>query len=908
MRNLLPTKLHSPALAGDVAIRRRLLAQLDRGLDKKLTLLCAPAGYGKTTLLAFWLRALLDGDTGVRAAWYTLDKTDDNLPTFVSYLVAAIRQADPTALADWVELDRRPSAPGPEALTTELAQAADALPGRLIIVLDDYHFITDQAIHRLMTHLLRHLPPTLHLVITARQDPPLGIPLLRGRNQVSELRAHDLALSLPEAEEFLSGALAAPVAPEIVRVLWERTEGWAVGLRLAAISLAAGEDHHRFIYNFQQHSSRHIVDYLVDEVLQAQPPEVNDFLLGTSILDRLSGELCAAVLGMEGRAAQAMLTDLARHNLFVVPLDDHGEWHRYHSQFRTMLHNRLRANASSAEIAALHRRAAAWLAQQDLISEALPHYLAAEDTEGAAGLIERHIPEMLNQERWQALARWLALLPEALIEGRPALLLLRAWVLNFDFKQDAIRPLVERAERLLREGEAAGPEVDALWGQAHALRASTIFAPGPTAEALAHAAEALRLLPPRHCWTRAYALSYLAQWTMARGNYPAARALIEAEIAAAGPATTAYLVRLYYARCVITYLAGDLDDFQAAVTRYEAAARQLEMPVELKWAQWGLGIVHLERNEPELALEYLQAVITRPELAHFQTLRLATFASLGIYADQDRPTEAQEALAVLRRRLGADPDPNNLREVEALEAYWALLTGDLPPAGRWARGAAQETPAFNLAARATILIRICLALGTPADLERATDLAQRLLEEYRRLHNVGAQAPMLVLLALACWQRRMTGPALPALREALALGYPRGRRHMFTEHGARMGEMLRELTREPGYAAMAGGLLAELGRLGHAGRPWRQQEAGAEQIIEPLTEREAEILDRLAAGLSNKEIAYRLGISPITVRNHTVNIYSKLHVASRRQAVERARQLGFLSSPLATGPRQDSTK
>lgn len=898
MRNLLATKLRVPAPAGDVTVRRRLLAQLNRGPAKKLTLICAPAGFGKTTLVALWLHSLIEGDSpdrsALRATWYTIDATDDDLATFVSYLVAAIRIADADALADWVDLDRRPGAPTPEALTTELAQAGEHLTSRLIVVLDDYHFITNPEIHRLVGHLLRHLPPALHLVITARHDPPLGLSQLRARDQINELRAHHLAFSMEETDRFFFDTLGVAIEPDILAALWERTEGWAVGLRLAAISLQASEDRRRFIDHFRQHSSRYIIDYLVDEVLCCQPPETHDFLLHTSILGRLSAELCAAVLNIEPLAAQGMLAYLERNNLFVAPLDDHREWYRYHSQFQTMLGNRLRGHEPAAQIAALHSRAAVWLAAHDLVAEALPHYLAAGDPGGAAALVERHIPEMLNRERWSRLAGWLALLPGPLIERRPALLLLRAWVYIYDFKQVQIRPLVEQAERLLRSEEGQASEAAALWGQIYTLRASTIFASGPTDEVIAYAEEALRLLPSSYVWVRSYALGYLAQWRLARGDCLTARQMIEAEMAAAGPALNEYLVRLYYTWSVITYLAGSLDEFQRAAARYEAAARQLDMLVDLKWAQWGLGIVHLERNELEPALAYMAAVVTRPELAHFQTLRLATFALLEVYADQGRAAEALAALAALRGRLGADPDPNNLHEVEALEAYWALLSGDLAAAGRWARTTTPEAAVFNLASRAAIHVRIYLALGGPADLEQATGLALRLLEEYRRLHNVGAQPSILALLARAYWQRQMPRPALAALREALTLGYPRGWRHVFTEHGAIMAEMLRVLAREPQFADAASSLLAELGRLGQVSRPWRQHQAGGELVVEPLTERETDVLRLLSGGLSNKEIAYRLGISPITVRNHTVNIYDKLHVESRRQAVSKAQQLGLL--------------
>ena len=830
MQSLLETKLYLPELAGDVLPRRRLLARLDQGLGGKLTLVCAPAGFGKTTLAVAWLQSLLSNEDAsrapVRAGWYSVDEHDNDLTTFVSYLAAALRAADAHALSGWIEPDRRPTTPQPEELAVELIQGCLAVHGRLVLVLDDYHFIRDQSIHRLVNHLLRHLPPALHVVIT---DPPRPA-LWAWPNCAPATRSASCApitwrFCRTRPMRFSTVRSRGSIDPGTVEMLWERTEGWAAGLRLAALSLQASDDRQRFVRNFGQRSSRHIADYLVDEVLQSQAPEVHDFLLRTSILERFCGELCAAVLDIEPRRSQATLDTLERSNLFLIGLDDHGEWYRYHGQFRTMLQNRLGAHLAADEVAALHRRAALWLGEHDLVGEALPHFVAAGDLDGAASLVERHIPDLLAREQWRQIDHWLAMLPEELIEQRPALLLLRAWQYEHEFNHGGIKRLVERAEGLLRNGTTQTAEPEAVWGQIHALRISPVFATAPTAETIAHGQEALRLLPPRYAWAHAYALGYLARWIQATGDYPTARQMVEAEIAAAGTTPSGHLVRLHLFLNVLQLLSGNIDDFYRTLVRYEEIARRAEQPVHVQWAQWGLSTVYLERNEPEQALERLRFVFAQPELAEFLTLRLAAHALVGLEAQQGRGDEVQEALAVLRRRLGDTPDANSLKEVDALEAYWALQRGDLAAAERWARSADQDPPVTNLSDRGAIRARVYVALGQPADLERATGLVQDLLAKYRAINFVRSQIAMLVLLARIYRLRRMQQPALAALREAVELGYPRGYRRVFTEQGPLMGEMLHELAREPKFAAMAGSLLAELARVGEVSQPWLRRQA-----------------------------------------------------------------------------------
>ena len=892
------TKFYLPEPVLDAVARPHLLAALDAGLDRKLTLICAPAGFGKTTLAATWLRSLAarqdEAGPCIRVAWYALDATDNDLVTFAARLVTALRHADPGFLADWIDLDRRSTVPRPDYLAAELALGLQSV-NRVVITLEDYHFIRDPAIHTLLSEWIRLLPSSIHLVILSRQDPPLGLSRLRANGHVTELHARELAFSAPETASLLAGLVGEQLDPEAVQVLWEQTEGWVVGLRLAALSLQKAEDRARFLADFRGYGSRHIGEYLMDEVLRNQPSDVENFLLQTSILNRLSGPLCAAVLGLNRVEGQALLERVVAQDLFVTALDDYGGWYRYHGQFQTLLRQRLPSRFGDRKLAELHHRAAAWLIEAGLVTEALPHYLAAGDVTAAAHLVEAYAPVLEHNQAWGQLSQWLALLPPDVTERRPALLLAHAWLLYARSAWSHIPPVVERAEALLSAGSGADDDqVAILRGQVEALRCTTLFPMTSIDVKIKHGQEALRLLPPEYSRARGSALNYLARWLNAASRPDEARQLIEDELAAVGSSDLRYAVRVYYNLCVLEYFASDLDRYEVVARRLRDLAQEANQPIDLMWADFILGRISLERNAVDAAVEHLAALFARPSWASFQALLMGAYLLLPLYAERGSTERGVGVVTMLRQRLVEAPDEYNRREVEALEAYWAMLTGDKVAAAAWVRSAERRPPTEHESRRGFIRVRVLLGLDETAYLAEAAEVLEYLLPCYERMHYTPEHVHTLTLLARVRWQRRQREAALAALRTAITLGYPRGYRRAFTLHGAVMGEMLLELAREKDYAEAAGVLLLALAEVAPSASP--HPSANGEQallLIEPLTPRELQVLGGLEQGLTNKEIARYLNLSPQTIRNHTVNIYAKLQVKNRRLAVARARNLGF---------------
>lgn len=825
MGTLLAAKLYLPVASSDAVARPRLLHYLDAGLQARLILICAPAGWGKTTIASAWLRSLLaENDAGGRAlrvAWFAIDEYDDDLTTFTACLAAAIRQACPGLLGGWFDLDRRPSPPEPEAVAAELLAALAPIDHTLLIAFDDYHLVTAAPVHRFMSHFLRHLPPSVHLLITARHEPPIGVSQLRARHQVVELLCPALAFTLEETNAFLHRTIDGDLAPGTVDTLWQHTEGWLAGLRLAAISLQASQDRALFVRRFAEAGTPEVAGYLVDQVLASQPPAVHDFLLQTSILSRLSSELCAALASQHQFAGTGILDYLDRNNVFLVPLDDFGEWYRYYGQFRCTLHDRLVSQYAPEAVADLHRRAAQWLAARGDVEEAVAHYVAAGDADAAAAVLEGLIPDLLRRKQWHQSARYLSLLPEATVQRRPALLLLQCWIGIHDYNLAKIRLLVEQAEALLQDGEwrqSADPaDVAALYGQISALRTRASMGRVPLADSLASGHEALRLLPPAHVWERTFTLSTLSHVLLAFRGYAAARNLLEAELLAGNSQYAEYSLGIHYALAIVSYVAGAWGEFEAASITLGRLALALDMPGEIQLAKCMAGLLHMERNDRDAAFTMFTEVVSRPDLTHILGLRVTAYPLLEMYAERGMVAEGDALLAVLRGRLEQNLDPEGAAETDVLAAFWAVLKGDRSAAEQYVRGAPLVTPVFHLYHRGLIQVRILLALGGPLDLVQAADLAQRQAVDARKYNNTFLAVNALALLAQACWLRDRPVRALAVLRRAITLGYPLGFRRVFCEPASPVAAMLSRLAVESAFAAPAQDLLAEIARLAGAG-------------------------------------------------------------------------------------------
>ncbi len=464
---LLRTKLYRPRVTADLVHRPRLKEALNNGLDRPLILICAPAGFGKTTLLSAWL------DTcNHPSAWLSLDEHDNDLGVFLAYFVGALQTIFPDALAETQTLLSGPAIPPVTILAGALINELDELGRDFVLVLDDYHAVHEQSIHELLSALLQHPPKGLHLVITTRQDPRLSLAVLRARSQLTEIRGQDLRFTLPEIATFVVQTLGTALVDDAFAVLAEKTEGWAAGLRMATLTLRHGGDITGHIAGLHA-ENRYVMDYLTGEVLSHVPSATESFLLRTSILDRLCAPLCGEVIGSENAECQpqACLDWLEQNGVFTQSLDTKGQWYRYHHLFQELLRARLMRQSGADEVAALHLRASQWFARNGFIEEALGHALAGQDTAAAVRLVAQHRHALMNDEQWQRLESWLALFPAETVAEQVELLLTKAWLIDLDMAgSEHFAETLDKAESLIVRMANPAEHVRHLTGEIAALR------------------------------------------------------------------------------------------------------------------------------------------------------------------------------------------------------------------------------------------------------------------------------------------------------------------------------------------------------------------------------------------------------------------------------------------------------
>ncbi len=792
---LLETKLYVPRLRRGVVARPRLIERMRRGTELKLTLISAPAGFGKTTLLAEWLAAAPAGERS--AAWLSLDPGDSHAPSFWSYLVAALQTVAPGVGATSLSLLESPQPPPIRTVLATLLNELSAVPKDIVLVLDDYHEVDAPDIHEGMAFLLEHLPPRLHLVITTRADPGLPLARLRARAELVEIRAADLRFTPDEAAAYLNEAMGLALTASDVAALEARTEGWIAALQLAALSIQGREDVAGFIAGFAG-DDRYIVDYLVEEVLHRQPEHVRSFLLQTSVLDRLSGPLCDAVIGEDG--GNAMLEALDRANLFLVPLDDRRRWYRYHQLFADVLRARL-LDEEPGRAQVLHRRASGWYEENGERSEAIDHAFAAEDFERAADLVELAIPATSQHRREAMLRRWLEALPDGLLRVRPVLSNAYAGSL-------LVRGEVEGVEERLRDAErwlgAVDEAVDGPAGRAGSMvvidgaafrrlpgsiavhRAGQALILGDVAGAAAHARRALDLVGEGDHLARGGAAGLLALASWTSGDLEAASRWYAAGMASLEKAG-------HLSDVVGCALA--LADIRLAQGHLGEALRIFERGLTLATGQGGhvlrgaadmhvgISTILRERDDLEAASQHLLA---SGELGEENGLPQNPYRS-RVAAARIRQAEgdldgALELLDEAERLYVSDFSPD-VRPVAAVRASVWIAQGKLAEAWGWAREhrvtAADELSYLHEFEHAT-LARLLLAQGTRdrADdsIGQAIELTERLLAAAEDGGRKGSAIDVLVVQALARHARGDVAGALASLARAVALAEPEGHR------------------------------------------------------------------------------------------------------------------------------------
>jgi LuxR family transcriptional regulator, maltose regulon positive regulatory protein len=898
---ILATKLYLPQPRPQRVLRPHLVKQLNDGLAHKLTLVSAPAGFGKSTLISEWAAGC-----GRRVAWLSLDEGDNEVTRFLAYLIAALQTIEPEIGAGVLRLLRSPQLPPLDVILGTLLNEVTTIPDQFVLILDDYHLIDARPIDDAITFLLKHLPPQMHLVIATREDPSIPLARLRARGELTEVRAADLRFTYAETAGFLNQIMGLKLSPEEIAALESRTEGWIAGLQLAALSMQGRNDAAGFIKSFTG-SHHFVLDYLIEEVLDQQPASVQSFLLRSSILDRMCGPLCDAVLQGEGDpnsvaagAGQETLHYLERANLFVIPLDNERRWYRYHHLFGDLLRQRLLqsypglAGEPRGGVAQYHVRASEWFEENGLEIEAFQHAAAAHDIARAERLMEGNGMPLLFRGAVAPVSNWLASLPAAVLDARPGLWVMYASALLFVGQLAGVEQKLQAAEAALQDAKQDDRSRD-LIGHIASIRATLAVTQHEVENIVFQSRRALEYLAPSNLPVRT-----ATTWTLGYAYH------LQGDRAAAGQAyDEAIAISQSIGHFIINMMATlGLGNLQEMDNQLAQAAASYQHVLELAGdpplpvacgAHLGLARIHYEWNELDAAHEHAQRGVhlARQLAATDRRVACDLFLARLKLAEGDA-TGAAEILAAAEQAVQQHNFVQRIPEVGAAQVRVLLQQGN--PAA-----AAQIAQRLGLPISQA---RVHLALGeAPAALAVLAPLSRQ--AEAKRWPDERLKVMILQAIALqACGEAE---EAVQLLSQALALGEPGGFVRVFVDEGLPLAHLLSTAAARGIMPSYTGRLLAAFAaeeRNRHT-ESNRSTAATVQTLAEPLSERELEILQLIAQGLSNHEIGERLFIALDTVKGHNRRIFEKLQVQRRTEAVARARSLNLL--PFSDNNTRDNT-
>jgi LuxR family transcriptional regulator, maltose regulon positive regulatory protein len=892
---ILTTKLSWSTTSDGLVPRPRLMRLLDAGLQRALTLIIAPAGFGKTTLVSAWLESRAPQGRGndPPAAWLSLDESDSDLDSFLRYVVAALRTIFPDACPQTLGLLNALQRPSTDLFFTTLSNEIAHLPGRFILALDDFHNLHNPVVSDLLARWGRHWPAPLHLVILSRTQPPLPLADLRARGQVTELRARDLRFSPAEAEAYLRPVLTALLDDQAIQLLQQRMEGWIVALKLATLSLLRHDDPQAFTEALVQGES-YIADYLLDQVFQQQSPEVQRFLWATAVPDRFSVSLAAALLDCRLADAQALMDELKSADLFIIPLDNRQEWYRFHDLFRHFLRQTSASRQPPEEGHTTHRRAARWYADHNLFDQALYHALQANDPDLTVQVMQRGLGDILNRENRPMLERWQRLLPPAFVQNNPQLMLLEAWETIFHWDFARMDELVVSATRLLADrAEQMDPAQERLLrGQLALFKGLVAHHVNQPEKSLAFCQEALELLPESWRYARGVAFSYLGLSLHTIGRAAEAEASLIDEYQKEQDRPDSYTLRILLALGINDVKSGDLERAErvAQVVCQKAGERQLIFLES--WAHATLGYIHYLWNELDLA-EHHFAELAQMRAATFLTLSRRGMGGLAlVYQAQGNSAAARQQMEETCL-FDVEMIGRVSLETAAAQARLLSLQGDAAGAERWVDHSPLPLPDRPLYPSTeepyTTRARILILRGRPEDIQAALQLLDALDRVAIQTHTDRSRVEILALRALAEMACGQSAAARRSLKEAVSLAGRGGIIRTFVELGLPMQALLRQMATQAEVAQHVSQVLAAFsggdeGETAVANIPFPES---------PLTLRELEILHLLGQRLSAKEIAAQLNLSPNTVKRHRANIYQKLGVNRLTEALAAADGLGL---------------
>lgn len=899
---ILATKLYIPEVRPQAVVRHRLMERLEVSLQGKLTLISAPAGFGKTTLIGTWI-----SHSGYRTAWLSLDEGDSDPLRFLTYLIAALQTIAPRVAVGILKMLQSSQPPPIHALLTTLLNEITTISERFVIILDDYHLLDSKPVDDALAFILERQPPHMHLVIGTREDPRLPLARLRARGQLTELRSRDLRFTPDETAEFLNQVMDLHLSIEDVVALDRRTEGWITGLQLAAISIKGQEDTANFIQSFTG-SHHYVLDYLVEEVLQQQPAQVQRFLIGTSCLDRLCGSLCDAVLLDTTLTGQDTLSTLERSNLFIVPLDDERRWYRYHHLFADLLRQRL-YRSHLEEIHQLHHRASDWFEQNGFMDDAITHAMRGVDYQRAAYLIETQYRDNYELGNQIVLRHWLAELPEALIFSRPQLCILHAWNLFTGGHLNRVNKSLVVGEELLAgnteqdDSSTINPvqptngDKAALLGQIAAIRSFLASYNGDVPGTIRLAHQALEALPEQQLAWRTAVLSALGDAYVNTGQITAAHQAQSNALDLAKASGDPYMLIIAHLTLAETLRQqGKLQQVLSICSHHSMKANESGLS-QSALVGWLLGIwseVLAEMNDLDTAIKYAQkgAKLATDGGDTLYQVKSNLYLTQVLFSGGHQ-SEAQKTI-----RLMLDSAQNGdiprwaLHQASAWQVRLWLAEGNIERASQWAQEHNFDPDgelSYLREMEHMVFARLLLAQGR---VDEAIRLLSHLLEVTRTNGRLSKVIELLNLQALAVHFVGNTAQSLTKLEETLLLARPEGFVRVFVDEGSPMARLLYEAIAHdivPDYARQ---LLSAF----PLSDPQRSPAPPSNNQLAPLTQREIEILRLIGDGLTNPEIAFRLSLSLNTIKSHTRSINAKLDVSNRMQAVNRARALGLIDT------------
>jgi LuxR family maltose regulon positive regulatory protein len=908
-RILLQTKMHRPSPPHDLIERMRLVEWLNHDIDRPLILVCAPAGFGKSTLVGTWLEHMSadkgENSISLPSAWLSLDEDDGDLNLFLRYFISALRTIFNDACKETLALLQARQQPPQTVLSTTFSNELEKLPGECILVLDDYHTIHSVEVHNLLGELVRHWPKQLHLVLISRISPPLPLDSMRAKGMISEIRTRNLRFTSEETSAYLSRTQFALMSRDALPLLEERFEGWPAGLHLAAISFRSA-DSQEAVLSALSSENTNITGYLVEEVLIRTIPAIQTFLLTTSILDRFCVSLCEAILGETGTVwnSRACLDWIEHSELFIVPLDNNREWYRYHHLFKELLLQRASAEMGLDQVANLHRRASAWFEEQGLIDEAIHHALAAGDLDLAARQMISGLRDVLNREDRPTLDRWLRLLPEEMIQRDPGLLMIKAWAFQFMWRLDSQAQALRQAEELLdSEVGISLPDEDRqlLRGQILLPKAQQAYFSNQVTWAIDYCRKVLEIFPPSWTFVRGGAMIYLGLSMQANGQALEAERLLLDVYESYGDKTDTYILFILESLGFNYLNTGQLErSMQTAQLQVQGAIRS-GLPLMEYWGDWFLGVVCYQRNELEAAEQHFTRIFKNRYTAQISPYRDAIAGLALIHQIRGEYSEAWqmvESISQFDLELKGSED----NRTRSLRARLMLMQEDMEGAGAWVDMFTDLPPdqaLLWLEEPQVTRARILVARGTQADLQSALNILGVLAEIVERTHNTRYTIEIMALRALALDAQGETEKATTTLKQAVDLGRSGGFLRVFVDLGKPMQELLRQLASQGDSLEPVRRILAafpeEEKYLVEGESPVRYPSPNYSSLAEPLTPRELEILTLLRGPSSLKEIALHLNISHATVKRHIANIYGKLGVNQRWKAVAKAEELNILA-------------